>query len=101
MDLVAEPGSALQDSSPSGLLARMVERHIGRFVDNGRLITGPAGRQLLATCLTRSFPLPHPVLKHLRETVVAENDVKIVGTNSISHLDSIKAEKTNAKRTPK
>jgi hypothetical protein len=102
MDLVAEPGWILQGRGPCGLFRTGLEPDIGRYVDNGRRILGRRGRQLPVACLAQSFYPPRPMPNHMRRTVGSEKDVKIVGTNSISHLESTEVAKnelkTNSKR---
>jgi hypothetical protein len=93
MDLVAEPGWTLQRRGPCGLFRRRLETDIGRYVDNGRRMPSPSGRQLLGACLTQSLSLPQPTPKHVRRSAGSEKDVKIVGTNSISRVESIKVSK--------
>jgi hypothetical protein len=101
MDLVAEPGWILQGRSPCDLFRRRLEPDIGMYVDNGRRIVGRCGRQLPVACLTLSFTLPQPMPNHVRRSVGSEKDVKIVETNSISHLESTKRAKNELKTNSK
>jgi hypothetical protein len=48
-----------------------------------------------------SFSLRQPMAKDPRPRRELKKDVKIVGTNSISHLESIKVAKNEAKTNPK
>jgi len=128
MDLVAEPGSILQGRRPCGLVRsqsvsershhrscspgtimatpanrrpRGIEPDLGRYVDSCWRILSRGGRQLLGTCLTQSFYLPQPMSKQVRRSAGSEKNVKIVGTNSISHLESTEVAKNELKMNSK
>jgi len=81
--------------------SRGTESNVRRYPDSGMRNISPSGRQVRDNHRTHSFPLGQSMPRELAPGSGFEKNVKIVGTNPTTSLESIKPSKNEPKTNPK